>query len=172
MNKIVISEAKPEDAEGIRKVQRDTWLCTYPNEKLGITKADIEEKVNEMQVGGVERTISYMNFKNSKTYVAKEKDMVVGYVSAYKTDNKNKLAALYVLSDYHGQGIGTKLMENALSFLGEDKEIILEVTSYNIQAVEFYKKFGFVENGLVHSIYTFLPSGKELPDIEMVKSFL
>jgi hypothetical protein len=32
MSNVVITEAKPEDAKGIRSVQKDTWLCTYPNE--------------------------------------------------------------------------------------------------------------------------------------------
>lgn len=167
--KIVISQAIPEDAIGIRKVQKETWLCTYPNEKLGITKADIEEKLDEMQEGGVERMVYYINHKDSKTYVAKDGDQIVAYVSAYRTESKNKLAALYVLSTYHGMGIGRSLMEKALNFLGDDKEIILEVFSYNTKAIEFYKKFGFEENGSTNTKYSNLSDGRKLPEIEMIR---
>ncbi len=169
MNNINISEAAPEDAVGIQKVQRETWMCTYPNEKLGITPKDIEEKLDEMQIGGIERMIGYINDKNSRIFVAKDKDTVVAYIGAYKSKEENKLAALYVLSSYHNQGIGTRLMEKVLDFLGEDKKITLDVTSYNTQAIEFYKKFGFIEIGPTHSKYSVLPSGKELPDIGMVR---
>lgn len=173
MNSIVISEAKPEDAAGIRKVQRDTWMCTYPNEKLGITPKDVEEKVDEMQTGGIERLVERIkDDKNSRTYVAKDGDQIVGFVGAQKTEEINRLRAIYVLSSYHGQGIGRSLLEKALEFLGEEKDISLEVVEYNTKAIEFYKKNGFKEKGPISTAISQLPSGKEFPEIEMIKSFV
>src|SRR4051794_26237672 len=48
-NTISISPANTQDAEGIVTVQHDTWLATYPNEELGITRAAIEERVSGYQ---------------------------------------------------------------------------------------------------------------------------
>lgn len=172
MNKIIIYQAVPEDAKDIRKVQKETWLCTYPNEKLGITKADIEEKVDEMQARGIDRLVERIeNDKDSRTFVAKDGDHVVGFIGVQKTEDRNRLRALYVLSGYQGQGIGRRLMEESLEFLGTDKKITLEVVEYNTKAIEFYKNFGFIENGLTTSEAAKLLNGKEMPEIEMVKLF-
>ena len=34
-------------------------------------------------------------------------------------------------------------MEQALSYLGKDKDIVLDVASYNTNAIGFYEKYGF-----------------------------
>jgi ribosomal protein S18 acetylase RimI-like enzyme len=168
--KIIISEAIPEDAVGIRKIQKETWLCTYPNEKLGVTKADIEEKVNELQAKGTESLVERIkNDESSKTYVARDGSEIVGYVAVQKTEDENKIRAIYVLAPYQGQGIGRSLMEKALEFMGSDKRISLEVVSYNTKAIEFYKRFGFVEDGEIVDETYHLASGKALPEIRMIK---
>ena len=40
--KIKIADSIPRDVFEIRNVQKLTWLNTYPNKDLGITKEDIE----------------------------------------------------------------------------------------------------------------------------------
>lgn len=40
--KIKIVNSIPSDVFEIRNVQKITWLNTYPNKELGITKEDIE----------------------------------------------------------------------------------------------------------------------------------
>lgn len=45
MKPIALSEAAISDAEEIRYVQKETWLATYPNPGLGITKEDVAAKI-------------------------------------------------------------------------------------------------------------------------------
>ena len=37
---VQIEDATPNDEDGVRQVQQRTWLATYPNAELGITKED------------------------------------------------------------------------------------------------------------------------------------
>jgi ribosomal protein S18 acetylase RimI-like enzyme len=56
-----------------------------------------------------------------------------------------------VHADYHGQGIGTKLLEHCLvqaTALGLEK-IELQVYTENKAAIALYKKLGFKEEGLL-----------------------
>jgi hypothetical protein len=39
---IRIADAVPDDVEGIRAVQGITWLATYPNSDLRITREDVD----------------------------------------------------------------------------------------------------------------------------------
>jgi len=61
------------------------------------------------------------------------------------------------------------LIEVAIFWLGDRKQISLEVVKYNHLAINFYKKFGFIENGPALSDAGKLPNGKHLPEIEMIK---
>mgnify|MGYP001593839031 CR=1 FL=1 len=61
-------------------------------------------------------------------------------------------------------------MQKALGWLEAGQDIILKVVSYNSLAIEFYKKMGFKETGKDVSYRgTQLPSGIEIPRIEMIK---
>ena len=39
-----VNEAQPEDAAGIARVRKETWLATYPNVELGVNVEDILSK--------------------------------------------------------------------------------------------------------------------------------
>ena len=60
-------------------------------------------------------------------------------------------------------------MENVLEWVDNKKMTICEVARYNKNAIEFYKKFGFTENGITQNEVSKLRSGKEISEIEMVK---
>jgi hypothetical protein len=44
---ITISSPTQSDTLGIVHVYKETWLATYPNERLGITVDDIEDKFKD-----------------------------------------------------------------------------------------------------------------------------
>lgn len=170
-DKIVIQKAIPEDAEGIQFVQKETWLSTYPNPELGITRDDIEAKVNEMQQGGVERVIKRIKEdKSSQTWVARKGSKVIGFIRVQKQDEENKIRAIYILPEYQGKGTGKKLMQKALDWLGDKKKITLEVVTYNESAINFYKSFAFTVQGKTTNEAAHLPNGKELPEMLMVRN--
>lgn len=101
--------------------------------------------------------------------VAKDGDKVVGHCFVIKEETYNKLQVLYVLPDYQGLGVGSLLANKGMEWLGTERDIAIEVVSYNTEAIEFYKKLGFEIKGNAHNEVTELPSGKIMPEILMIK---
>jgi ribosomal protein S18 acetylase RimI-like enzyme len=168
MKEIIISRATEEDAKAIPQIQKDGWLSTYVNEELGITEADILSK-NFDSEDRVNRWKEAINKPDTATFVAKEGDAPVGFCFVKKGEEHNHLGTLYVLSTARGKGIGTKLTEQALAYLGKEKPIHLEVVSYNDNAISFYEGFGFkrmeqIENPTSGK----LPSGVQIPEMKMI----
>ena len=167
---IEIVLASEKDAEGIRNVQRDTWIATYPNKEYGITKEDIESK--GWGPARVERwkAIILEDSPHKRLWVAKEGEKVIGFCGATKSQDRNKLTAIYVLPDAQGKSVGTKLMQQALLWLDSEKETCVEVAKYNSNAIEFYKHFGFEgEEDIPSGSMADLPSGKQIPEVQMIR---
>lgn len=163
---IIIEAATPEDAAGIGVVQREGWLTTYPNVELGITEEVI---VSRGFIGDKQRAERIRTQRDAKVWVAKDGDRVVGFSVASLGEKMNKVGALYILSEYRGKGIGKKLMQQALDWLGNEKDICLGVVYYNDNAISFYERFGFERGAaVVHETPTFPLVGKDLPEIEMI----
>jgi diamine N-acetyltransferase len=78
----------------------------------------------------------------------------VGYAVAVsderaKSFSSFELKRLYVFYRFHGNGLGRRLMQDVLSFAkGMKSETIwLQVHEANNHAIQFYKRFGFVQTG-------------------------
>jgi len=169
-----IHDATPSDADGVRYVQQCTWLATYPNAELGITKEDIEARFHASSEEAIKQRQTQQQRINSDPlvhlWVAKEAKRIVGFCLAKKEGPQNRIQAIYVMPEYQGTGIGKRLLQTALDWLGSQQEIVLNVASYNHQAINFYRRFGFVPSGRpAHSGVTKLPSGVVIPEIEMIK---
>ena len=168
-----IEKPKVEDVREIQEVFYKTWLATYPNEEVGITVADIEEKYkNRFSKAALEKRRNNISDKseNSLFLVAKDSGAVVGVCRLKKEENYNELEAIYVLPSYQGKGIGKMLWDRAVEFLGDKKDVIVHVVTYNEKAINFYKKIGFVDSGKRFTDEKFkMPiSGSYLPEMEMV----
>jgi ribosomal protein S18 acetylase RimI-like enzyme len=164
---VKIEEALPEDALDIIAVQKVTWIDTYPNEQYGITAQDILSKnFDDPKRSERWRRIIEAN-GDEKVWVAKEGNGLVGFCSAMREQGHNRIRAVYIRPDFQGMGIGRRLMQKAFSWLGGEKDVILGVATYNRNAIAFYEKLGFQQQGEV--IPRSLPSGKFIPEIEMRK---
>lgn len=152
-SQITLSKALPDDARGITIVRRNTWLETYPNEKEGITKEDIEEsfKKSTIEEESVQRADRIRNNADTQIWVAKDTNSIIGFAEAQKNKDKNAIKAFYILPAYQEQGIGTELMKNILQWFTDKKSISCGVASYNTQAIAFYEKFGFVKKGFIYN---------------------
>lgn len=75
-----------------------------------------------------------------KNSVYEHKEKVVGVVSS----SADCIEGLFVLPEFWGRGIGTELLNSAMS--GKD-ELFLQVYADNERAVRFYKKNGFEISG-------------------------
>ncbi|MEO8581762.1 MAG: GNAT family N-acetyltransferase [Patescibacteria group bacterium] len=164
MSHISIQLASSEDAQPIRLVQHDTWIKTYPNEQLGITLQAIQKRVSKNfspeSIKKMEETIADVD---KRTWVAKDDLKVIGYCTVAKNKDINHLEAIYIFPEYHGINVGNMLLEPALKWLGNEKDIIVEVASYNHRAIRFYEKNNFKKNGVTGE-------SKGIPTVNLVKA--
>lgn len=174
---IIVEYAKPEDAAAIVDIQKRTWLATYPNEQAGVTTADIREHLEgrdgEMVAKRITRwgKIIGRSGVGSGTFVARLDYKVVGYSSCMISDGQRLVGALYVLPEAQGQGLGGRLLLEAIGWhrrQAPNDPIFLHVASYNHNAIGFYERYGFVvtDKHVVDDVGS-LPSGVVIPEFEM-----
>lgn len=169
---IKITDATAQDVEGIQTVFDETWLATYPNEEEGITREDIlDKRQDSFNPGRLQKKREHFaNLpQNQKFVVAKDGDSVVGLCSILQEIEYNKFSAIYILPEYQGRGIGTKLWEAVVPFLDTAKDTIVQVATYNKNAIAFYEKLGFIDTGKRFSDEKFrMKSGALIPEMELV----
>ncbi|MEI6042703.1 MAG: GNAT family N-acetyltransferase [bacterium] len=164
---ITIQKATPVDVLGIGEVFYKTWLATYPNEEIGITTEDVEFRFKDRKNRDGSK---FANIPDNELFlVAKEGDGVVGVCDLIKHHEKNELKAIYILPEYQGRGIGKKFWNEALKFFDLKKDTIVNVVTYNNNAIEFYKRLGFEDLGKRFMDEHFrMESGAIPPEMEMV----
>jgi len=173
INDIEIIAATPDDAEGVLDVQYKAWLMTYPNAEAGITVGDVEDRFkNFFTPEGIEkRKERYRNpITTDRILVAKVSNHTVGFCIVQKFPEKNQLRAIYVHIKFQRKGVGGKLWKETLHFLNPLKDTYVEVADYIIQAINFYKKLGFVDTERRWSDEKFkMKSGAVIPEMEMMR---
>lgn len=147
---IIVSGLREEDLEPIGEVHLQSWVETYQNPVLGVDEAWIRENIGFVAspVGTEHRrkVMEQIDSERDEKYyrVARDKDSkLVGFCMASRGDEINEIDALYLLNGTQGKGLGSKLMQDMLDWLGDDKPTRLEVVEYNQKAIDFYKNFGF-----------------------------
>lgn len=172
IKQLEVTIATPEDARGMKEVSYRSWLATYPNEEAGITLEDIQERLkdalsDEKIAQKIEQLASIP--ENEKYIVAREDGKVVGFCHAKKYPDKNQLHAIYVLPEYEGKGIGSKLWGEVQKFFDPAKDTMVEVATYNTNAINFYRKIGFKDTEKVFSDERLkMKSGAIIPQTEMI----
>ncbi len=157
------------DAEGIFNVQKITWLDIYPNEKYGVQYEDIAERFADDKkfIAKIKKGVESYG-KNSQGWVVEMDGKIVGFSATFEEDGRGTVGAVYVLPEHQGKGIGKLLLQKILDFRKNSKELCLKVATYNKNAINFYKKFGFqIVHGSEdkHEII----KGKFIPIIRMKK---
>ncbi len=174
---LTVERAVPDDAETICEIRDRAWLEAYPNDELGITADDIRINAQGREGEFIPRRIAYLKDQLAKddgtgmtTFVAKVGGKVVGYVDPrIDEQNHRRIGAIYVSPEAQGMGVGGKLMRQVLDLYGREQDIYLEVVSYNQNAIDFYKHFGFEQTDAVVPEEEGRPDYlKSLPQIEMV----
>lgn len=146
---LTIRNATPKDVRGIQTVFKEAWLMTYPNEQYGVTKEDIEEYFKD--VYNKDKLDKFSDWirnipNNSKIFVAELENEIIGMCRIFITEDFNQLQAIYVLPPYQNQGIGKMLWDESLKYFDKNKKIIVQVATYNTNAIKFYEKLGFKDN--------------------------
>src|SRR6266567_3039907 len=95
MMSVQIHDATPNDDDGVRQVQQRTWLATYPNAELGITKEDIEARFHDSSEEAIRRRQAQQQTINLDPlvhlWVAKEAERIVGFCLAKKEGMQNRI---------------------------------------------------------------------------------
>lgn len=168
-----VTLACPDDAEGINQVFYQTWLATYPNSELGITKELIDMRVREWILPDRIEKRRYLIVSpptGETMLVAKQQRKIVGVCAVVRHSTKNRLQAIYVLPEFQGKGIGRSLWEEALRYLDGAHETLLSVVTYNKKTIRFYESLGFRDTGARFSDPKFeLQNGIHLPEMEMMR---
>ena len=141
--------AKPEDAEGLAFVRVSAWKAAYrgllPNEILD--NLDLNKNADRFR----ERLEGRSEYK-AEDWVYEQESQIIGWLSWRPCDDEShqiqiaELAALYVLPDLFGQGIGHALITNFLKKLQELASfdtVQLWVLEKNERAINFYENHGF-----------------------------
>lgn len=90
-----------------------------------------------------------------KVYMVNER--IAGFMIAAKnTPNEARILMFAVEKKYRGKGVGFYLMKDFLTFCGRNGfvSVKLEVKTDNEQAINFYKKFGFVVTSRLRAYYS------------------
>ena len=174
---VKIERAIPDDAEIICDIRDRAWLIAYPKADLGITTDDIRVMAQGRDGEFVPRRTAYLKKQLADddgngltTFVAKVSNKVVGYVDPRIDEQKHRrIGAIYVVPEFQGMSVGSKLMQHVIDLYGRDEDIFLEVVSYNQKAIDFYRGFGFAQTDAVVPEEPGRPEYlKSLPQVEMV----
>jgi GNAT superfamily N-acetyltransferase len=142
---VTIEPATTADFNGVRDAHYRSWLATYPNKEIGVTKEDVHVRFKDrLSDSGKKRFGEVLNDKNNLYLVAKISGSVIGFAVFKKEPERNFLDALYVVPEYFGRKIGYQLWSEGKKFFNDNLPIELEVVNYNDRAINFYKKLGFI----------------------------
>lgn len=76
-------------------------------------------------------------------FVAKENDKVVGVITGHSYYKEVHISELVVYEQYRNKDVGTQLVETVKNFYKNKGFENINLTTYEFQAPEFYKKCGF-----------------------------
>ncbi|GAA0090533.1 GNAT family N-acetyltransferase [Paraclostridium bifermentans] len=135
--------ATEKDCRDLSILKRRVWGTTYrgiyPNEKLD--KYDINLNENKFR--------NMIKNKFQKVFIVLDDSTIIGYMSCGKIMRAfekytHDIGLLYLLKEYQGKGLGSKLFELGKAELKNQgvTEFIVSCNKYNLSAQQFYAKMG------------------------------
>lgn len=93
---------------------------------------------------------------NSKYYVAKIDNTIVGFAGIWKSVDDIHITNIVTRKDLRHNGIASKLLEHLIeiSRLSGLSSLTLEVNEKNINAIKLYEKYNFQKIGLRRNYYS------------------
>ena len=144
--------AKVADAEGIAKIQIESWRFAYKNiiDDGILSNLNLRHKTEIWQ--------SVLKNEDWSAWVAvNPKKEIEGFIHlcGYRdndlpsNENVGEISAIYINPKLVGRGVGATLMQKGIESLekANHRKIALWVLSKNDLAINFYEKFGFASDG-------------------------
>ena len=166
-----ITSLTVSDVSILRGIARDTFIETF-------SEANKAEDIDRYLAKNFseDQLARELSNPNSFFYVAEVNGHVVGYLKLNTAHAQTEPQAadaleierIYVLSSYHGGGVGQALYHHAMS-VAEDRKasyVWLGVWEHNHRALRFYEKNGFIAFGT----HIFQLGNDQQTDILMKKS--
>ena len=102
-----------------------------------------------------EMYLAELGDKTKHYFVAKVDDTVVGFVGAQLVLDNADITNIAVLPEFREKGLGRRLLDTLIADAKTCgiETLTLEVSEYNINAVRFYEKLGFIRNGARKGYY-------------------
>ena len=76
-------------------------------------------------------------------FVAKEDNKIIGIITGHSYYKEVHISDLIVIEEYRNKHIGSKLVKKVEDYFKDKGFENINLTTYNFQAPEFYKKCGF-----------------------------
>lgn len=152
-----VRDAQSSDVRGIQDVARTTWDDAY--------RQIIPEEVRTEFVNrAYSRAALARRIAEGTFLVAVADDRVVGFADFDSVSpDEVELAAIYVLPEAQGRGVGTRLLEAGIGRFPSTKKITLRVERENAPARRFYESRGFAPGRRLTERFL----GHELHEVEM-----
>ena len=118
------------------KVEIVKWIDEHESLTMIREKVFIEEQkvTSQLEWDGMDKeAIHFLAFKNKKA---------IGCARAFEIENYMQLGRMAVLKEYRGEGVGTALIEKAIT-TAKLNQLSAIYISAQCHAIDFYKKFGF-----------------------------
>ena len=82
-------------------------------------------------------------------YFAEDETQLMGYLKVKRDNSQLEIERIYVLQEFHGEGIGQALLEKAFQLAQSSgiQHIWLGVWEHNPRAIRFYERNGFTAFG-------------------------
>lgn len=160
-SQFTIHEMTAEDVEPATRMRLQSWLDTYVNDEVGVTREWVEAR-NKVQLSPekVAARKAWLDNPNSMGWVAKDKSgMIIGVANPYRDEaGIQRVGSLYTDKAWHGKGVGGALMQKIIDWADPHRPLELEVASYNERAIAFYRKYKFEEVvGSKHTVHDVIP---------------
>ncbi|MDW0109698.1 GNAT family N-acetyltransferase [Sporosarcina aquimarina] len=127
-----------KDTTQVQQVAAASWHATYD----GIIPLNIQ---NQFLKNAYSESMMARRIANSIVIVAEQQGKVVGFANFTQVDQagESELAAIYLLPEAQGQGLGTALLLKGFEQLSGVKTIVLTVEKENEIGKTFYEAKGF-----------------------------
>jgi len=167
---IRIDTAQDTDVAGIVRVERDSWVATYPNDQAHVSADDVRARFSDTRRRQAAITHELRDTQH-RYLVARLDSRVIGYCHVLKEPAWNHVVELYLLPCVQRRGVGHTLLGHALHWLDAGKPMQVAVVAYNTNAIAFYKREGFAVDPTLRPSpdedWNVLPSGMRLPVVIM-----